>query len=141
MLCEPILIVDDEPKIRFTLSIILKREGYPITAVGTGCEALQLIKSYRFSLVLLDIIMPDIHGITLLHQIRQISPNLPVVILSSDDSLDTTMQALTLGARGYLVKPIIPDQILTCISKLILEQATPKNKGKPRIKRKVFSYK
>lgn len=140
MLCDPILIVDDEPKVRFTLSIILKREGYPISAVGTGREALQLLKSYRFSLVILDILLPDLNGLILLPQIQRLCPSLPVLVLSSDDSLDTTMQAIKLGARGYLVKPIVPDQILTCISRLLMEQTISKNKGKQRVKRKVYKF-
>ncbi len=121
-----ILIVDDEPKLRFTLSVILKRNGYLIACAADGQSALRMLRTRAYDLMCLDIRLPDIDGLSLLTETSKIAPQMPVVVLTADDSVDTTMQALQMGACGYLLKPLNPWQILTCMRKLLPERPLPK---------------
>ncbi len=116
---DPILIVDDDPKLRFTLSVILKRAGYAIAAVPCAKDALRLLQRYAFSMIILDLIMPDMDGLSLLSAVRRTFPKLPVIILTGDDSLESTVHALKLGAKGVLLKPVNPPQILSCVAEII----------------------
>jgi two-component system response regulator GlrR len=119
---KPILIVDDEAKLRFTMTVILRRAGYSVMCVETGVDALKGLQTCRFSLMFLDIRLPDIDGLKVLAQARQRYPELPVVVLTGDDSLETTLRSLRLGARGYLLKPVRPDQILYCVDQIMNER-------------------
>ncbi len=132
-----ILIIDDEPKLRFTLSVILRREGYSLIAAATAKDALCCLKIYPIQLAFLDLKLPDMDGLKLLPEIQRICPDLPVVVLTADDSIDRTMQALRLGAAGYLLKPIRPEQILTCVTEVLKRNALPTRRVKPRGKKKV----
>ena len=126
-----ILLIDDEAKVRFTLSVILKRAGYSVIGVENACEALQQLKTRRFHLVFLDIYMPGIGGLQLLPEIRHLNPLLPVIILTGDDSVETTLKAMNLGACGYLLKPVNPWQILAVAAKLLEPLERHKTGSKP----------
>lgn len=117
-----ILVIDDEPNIRRSLSMILQRAGYTITTVGTAAEALQLLQAGAFDLTFLDIKLPDQNGIQLLPQIRELYAEMPVLILTAHATLDTAIGAVRLGARDYLLKPIDPEVILQRVSTILSEQ-------------------
>jgi DNA-binding response OmpR family regulator len=135
--CDPVLIVDDDACLRFTLSVILKRAGYFIAAVPSAKEALRLLRCYPFSLMILDLGMPDMDGLSLLSNIRRIYPKLPVMILTGDDSLESTVHALKLGARGVLLKPVNPPQILSCVDEIVHKKSRSGEKQPLRIKNDV----
>jgi DNA-binding NtrC family response regulator len=126
-----VLIVDDDPKLRFTLSVILKRAGYSIACAENGENALRQIRTCKFCLICLDIRLPDISGLELLVYINQLTPGVPVVVLTADDSVDTTLHALRKGACGYLLKPLNPSQILACIDRLLPKKPLPKYRPSP----------
>jgi DNA-binding response OmpR family regulator len=117
-----ILIVDDEQNLRHTLAFILKRAGYFVTTAENAEETLNTLQTGTFDLMILDIKMPDVDGLTLLKVIRQNHPKLPVFILTGYGSLDSAIQALHLEARDYLLKPIDPAQLLERIQKILLEE-------------------
>lgn len=123
-----ILIIDDEPNLRRSLGAILQRAGYSITDAANAAEALQLLQSGAFDLVFLDIKLPDQSGIQLLPQIKDLYPDMPVLILTAHATLETAIEAVRAGARDYLLKPIDPEDILSRTSKILGEQTQPKRR-------------
>lgn len=117
-----ILIIDDETNLRCTLGIILQRAGYLVTGASGAQEALQLLSARKHDLVFLDLKMPGMDGMQLLPEILRIDPDLPVLILTANASLETAIRALGLGAEGYLLKPLDPDQILNRVKEIFRER-------------------
>ena len=106
-----LLVVDDNEDNRFTLSRRLRREGYrAISEASHGREALELLRSRRFDLVLLDIMMPEMNGIQVLEQMRAdlALRDIPVIMISAIDELDSVVRCVELGAADYLQKPFNP---------------------------------
>jgi DNA-binding NtrC family response regulator len=103
---DTVLIVDDERNILLTLSRALGLEGYATETASGGKEALEKIASLPVDVVVMDVKMPDVDGLTVLRQARESRPGLPVVIMSGHGSLETVRQAFKLGAFDYLEKPI-----------------------------------
>ena len=100
-----ILIVDDELSIRETLQDILEDEGYGVTTAANAELAQAALKAAEFDLILLDIWMPDVDGITLLRDIRQQGNTCPVVMISGHGTVETAVEAIQYGAYDYLEKP------------------------------------
>ncbi|NJD60157.1 MAG: response regulator, partial [Anaerolineae bacterium] len=117
-----ILIIDDEPNLRRSLGLILQRAGYSITTAANAAEALHLLRAGAYDLTFLDIKLPDQNGIALLPQIREIYPDMPILILTAHATLDTAIGAVRLGARDYLLKPIDPETIITRVESLLREE-------------------
>ena len=101
-----ILIVDDERNIQLTLARALTLEGYAAETASGGQEALEKIAALPIDVVVMDVKMPDLDGITVLERARATRPDLPVVIMSGHGSIETVRQAFKLGAFDYLEKPI-----------------------------------
>jgi DNA-binding response OmpR family regulator len=114
-----ILIIDDEPNLRRSLALILQREGYSVTTAGNAQEAHQCLEAGPFDLVFLDLKMPDVSGLDLLPEIRELYPNMPVLILTAHATLDSAIEAVRKGARDYLLKPIEPDLILARVREVL----------------------
>ena len=125
---QSILIIDDEPKLAYSLGLILQHAGYVIKTAGTAQEALHMLQAGAYDLAFLDIKLPDQSGIQLLPQIRDIYPNMPILILTAHATLDTAIEAVRAGARDYLLKPIDPEAILTLVSKTLNEEKTPQRR-------------
>jgi two-component system, OmpR family, phosphate regulon response regulator PhoB len=117
-----ILIIDDDLNLRESLSLILQRRGDRVTGAGTAQEALHFLHSGPYDLALLDIKLPDGNGMSLLPEIRKQYPNMPVLILTGHAASDTALEAVCQGARGYLLKPISPAQILHLTDEALAEQ-------------------
>ena len=111
-----ILIVDDEENALKMLAQALKLEGYDTLTASSGEEALQLCASQPVDLVLLDILMPGgIDGVETLTRLRQIKPQLNVVMMSAQKEIETAVKTMELGARRYLTKPTSIDEIMYTI--------------------------
>ncbi len=113
-----ILVVDDEPDIRQTLKEILEDEGYHVELAGNGLQARQRFHDQRPDLVLLDIWMPDVDGITLLEEWRRQAP-VPVVVMSGHGTVDTAVEATRLGAFDYLEKPLSIARLLATLERAL----------------------
>ncbi|HET9888031.1 MAG TPA: sigma-54 dependent transcriptional regulator, partial [bacterium] len=113
-----ILIVDDEESLRRFLTILLKKEGYEITAVPNATEALAAFQKSSFDAVLTDIKMPGMSGIELLRAIRGLDASVPVVVMTAYASLDTAIEAVNQGAFHYFIKQAKNEEI-----KLVLRRA------------------
>jgi DNA-binding NtrC family response regulator len=108
---ERILVVDDEKSMCQFLSIMLRKEGYQITAVDTGKKAVEAIKNQRFDVVLSDIRMSGMDGIEVLKEIKKLDPTIPVVIMTAYASQKTAIEAVNQGAFHYLIKHAKNDEI------------------------------
>ncbi|HMK64704.1 MAG TPA: sigma-54 dependent transcriptional regulator [Thermodesulfobacteriota bacterium] len=102
---QAILVVDDEKSIREMLEILLSREGYQVATAGSGPEALTLFKKKPFSLVLTDIRMQPMDGLTLLKEIKAINRQTEVIIISAFASQETAIEAMNEGAYDFFPKP------------------------------------
>lgn len=100
-----ILVVDDEGAIRYSVSKTLQRVGYHVATAASGEEALEMMDSQKFDVVLTDIRMPGISGVELLARIKEASPDAVVILMTGYASLGTAVESLRLGAHDYLVKP------------------------------------
>jgi len=113
---QTILVVDDERNIQLTLSRALTLEGYLAETAGGGVEALEKIAALPVDLVVMDVRMPDLDGLTVLERARQTRPDLPVIVMSGHGSIETVRQAFKLGAFDYLEKPITErDKLLVAV--------------------------
>lgn len=107
-----ILIVDDNCFIRKSLKQLLAISGYIVNTSDSGANALELMEKKKYDMVVSDIVMEGINGIELLKQIKEKYPHLPVLLISAYPSLDTSIEALRLGAFDYIKKPIDYNEIL-----------------------------
>ncbi|WP_138996921.1 response regulator transcription factor [Rhodococcus zopfii] len=105
-----VLVVDDEPHIRRVLRGYLEADGYDVTEVETGTEALTLIESRSPDLVLLDIRLPDIDGFEVLRRIRQFSDVYVVLVTARTEEVDKLV-GLAVGADDYITKPFAPREV------------------------------
>jgi len=120
-----VVVVDDEPLEREAIKFILQRERPQLQVVGeAGCgrTGLALIKELQPDILFLDIKMPGIGGIEVLHQVRELSRNSAVVVLTAYDEFDFAHEALKLGARDYLLKPARPRGILRVVDSICRER-------------------
>jgi two-component system response regulator AtoC len=103
---ENILVVDDEPSIRKYLQTLLEVDGYHVTAVNSGKDALEYIgEGKKPDFIILDVLMPELNGLETLQQLMQIDRSLSVVMLSCSNEVGTVVEAIRLGAQDYLTKP------------------------------------
>ncbi|MBN2045404.1 MAG: response regulator transcription factor [Anaerolineales bacterium] len=120
-----ILIVDDEEKLRITLSRILSKAGFNVTAAASGEEALNLTQAGPFDLAFIDLMMPGMGGLALLAEFRAHYPEMPVLILTAHATLDSAIEAVRQGARDYLLKPADPQRIIERVGEILVEQLQP----------------
>lgn len=106
-----ILIVDDEPNVRFILERTLNKEGYLLDTASDGREAIEKINRGTYDLLLLDLQMRPINGMEVLNAIRARDPDTVVIILTAHSTIESAVDALRLGAFDYLFKPAEPETI------------------------------
>ena len=123
-----ILIVDDEDRLRLSLSLILQKENYRVETVATAEDALDCLKQHEYNLMFLDLSLPGMSGIDLLVEVHRQFPYLPVLILTAHAALDSAIQAVRLGARDYLIKPVEPVLIVTRVAEILAESEQPARK-------------
>lgn len=115
-----VLITDDHPIVRRGLKQIVADEAdMTVTEAGTGSEALGLIDTADFNLVLLDLSMPGISGLEVLSQIRTRRPELPVLVLSAHPEAEFAVRIIKAGASGYLNKHLAPEELVTAIRRVL----------------------
>ena len=106
-----VLICDDQPDIVSALKIYLKPEGYRLFEATTGVQALEIIRREDIHLVLLDIMMPQMDGITATAKIREFS-NVPIILLTAKSETEDKVLGLNVGADDYITKPFVPLEVL-----------------------------
>jgi len=106
-----ILVVDDELSMREFLSILLEREGYNVSVAGSAEEALRLMESSMFDLVLSDVQMHGLSGIELLSRIKKLSPETGVLMITAFSAAEQAVEAMKLGAYDYIAKPFKIEEV------------------------------
>lgn len=117
-----VLVVDDEVEVVNFFSIFLKRLGLNVEKATCGQEALELFNRHKPEWVFLDIKMPDINGLDLLRQMKEIDISIKAIMISERDDSSIQSEARALGASDYLIKPIDLDEMHRIIKKYIPEQ-------------------
>ncbi len=119
-----ILVIDDQPSIRFGVRSLLEGEGFGVLEAETGAQGLSVITNTPPHLVLLDIRLPDADGLDLLPRIKAIDDALPVIVLTAHGTIETAIRALKNGAENFLTKPFDPEAFLILVSKTLAESST-----------------
>jgi len=127
-----VLVVDDEAGLRHTLTRILKLSGWEVNSAEDGFEALRLLAANGYDLIYLDIRLPGMDGLQTLRDIRKQAPQLPVILLTAYGSLRTALEALRLGAKDYLLKPLDPDVLVARTRMVLQEQAIERRRREIR---------
>lgn len=123
-----ILIVDDDTRLRLSLSLVLQKENYHVEAAADAKAALDYLRSSEYDLMFLDLNMPEMGGIELLGEVHKHYPHIPVLILTAHAALESAIQAVRLGARDYMIKPVEPALILTRVAEVLAEREQPVRK-------------
>lgn len=117
-----VLVVDDALFMRRQLRDLLEAAGYEVVAEGCdGAEAVALYDAHGPDVVTLDLVMPEVSGLEALRQFRARDPRPRVVVCSSLGDEPTILEALRLGARDYVLKPVSPDRLLDAVTKAMPE--------------------
>src|SRR5205809_5847043 len=116
---EHILIVDDEPGIQATLRGVLEDEGYRVTAVGSGADALRVVADESPDLTFLDIWMERMDGLETLAEIKRTRPDAIVVMISGHGTIETAVKATKLGAYDFIEKPLSLEKILLAATRAL----------------------
>lgn len=106
-----ILVVDDEESIRWVLGACLEKAGYSVKYGESGSEALEKANSDRFSLIILDIKMPDLDGLEILEELRANGIDIPVIIITAQNTVKNAIEAMKRGAYDYIAKPFDLDEV------------------------------
>lgn len=116
-----ILLVEDEENLHDALKLNLELEGYEITSAYDGNEALKAIKDEYFDLIIMDVMLPQIDGVSVTETIRLQNNEVPILILSAKNSSADRVLGLKKGADDYMVKPFNLEELLLRVDKLILK--------------------
>ena len=116
-----ILAVDDSASMRQMVSFTLKGAGHDVVEASDGSEALKIAQGQSVDLVLSDVNMPNMNGIELCKNLRQLPTYkfTPILMLTTESAGDKKQEGKTAGATGWIVKPFNPDQLLTTIKKVL----------------------
>jgi two-component system nitrogen regulation response regulator GlnG len=127
-----ILIVDDEEAVCWALQRALGREGHSVSVTASAEQALALLPRQRPDVVILDVRLPGMDGLTALARIREMTPDLPVIVVTAFGDLPTAVRAVEGGAFDYLAKPFDLQQAIECVNRALLRRpASGANAGAP----------
>jgi two-component system response regulator HydG len=126
-----VLIVDEHPGMLRALDKVLSREGAVVTCADGAADAVEILtgRKKRIDLVITDLRMPFVTGITVLYAIHEIFPALPVIVLTAFGSADVKAECLRQGAAAFLEKPLDTPQLLTAIAGVFMSQQSSKGKA------------
>ncbi len=119
-----ILVVDDELSMREFLLILLEKEGYEVSTASTAASAIDLLQNQDFDLILSDIRMPGMGGLSLLEKIKEINSSIPVIMITAFASPENAVVAMKSGAYDYITKPFKVDEIIKIIKSAISATVT-----------------
>jgi len=116
-----ILAVDDSSSMRQMVTFTLKSDGYDVTEAEDGAVALNIAKGKPFDLVLTDVNMPNMDGITLISELRKLPSfkGTPLLMLTTESATDKKQAGKNAGATGWIVKPFNPEQLLSVIKRAL----------------------
>jgi two-component system response regulator PilR (NtrC family) len=116
---EAILVADDEPGVRESLAEVLRDAGYDVQVAADGDAALAALETRDFAVVLTDLRMPGADGLAVLRRAREVSPQTLVLVMTAHGGVDTAVEALRNGATDYILKPVVFDDLLAKVDRLL----------------------
>ena len=121
MTLEPdrVLIVDDERVLRESLCEWLREEGYEVRAAENAMAALRIISEHAPQVAVVDIKMPGMDGVTLLKKLREIAPDLPVIMITAHGTIENAVQSMKEGAYDFITKPFPPEKLSNLLKHVI----------------------
>ena len=118
-----VLIIDDEPLMRMSISDALKDDGYEVQEAGLGKEGITLFRDNSFDVVITDLRLPDLNGLEVLKACKRYSPETMVILITAHGSVDTAVEAMKFGAYDYVTKPFSMDELLLMVKRLMKMRA------------------
>jgi len=118
-----ILVVDDEENARLGLSRLLAREGFHVDSVANGFEALDYLRQHEVNLIVTDINMPEMNGITFLKELNKVHPLSNVIMITAYGGVESYIEAMNLGAFEYINKPVNIDELKSIMYKIFNESS------------------
>src|SRR5580700_4018435 len=120
-MAKKILIVDDSESVRMIARIALREQGYEVVEAGNGIEALKQLDAERVNLVISDVNMPEMDGITLLKQIKASAKHkfMSIIMLTTETGQDKKDEGRAAGAKAWITKPFQPNVLIAAVSKLM----------------------
>ena len=135
-----VMIVDDEEDFRETLVSRLRKREVDTTAAESGEKALELVGKYLFDVIVLDIRMPGMDGITALREIKKIKPLVEVILLTGHATVESGIEGMRLGAFDYIIKPASFDALLEKINQAFARKAAHDEKIQQAIVRDLTAH-
>lgn len=116
-----VLVVDDEPELAKIIQVRLAANGYDVIRAENGQEALDKAESEKPELILLDVMMPKMHGLDVLRKLKEDpdTEGIPVVMLTAKDDKESVLKAKSLGAKDYIAKPFNSEALLDTVRKYL----------------------
>jgi len=118
-----ILVVDDEENARLGLTRLLSQEGYQVDSVSNGYEALNYLREKAVNLIVTDINMPEMNGITFLKELNKSFPKSNVIMITAYGGVESYIEAMNLGAFEYINKPVKIEELKSILKKIFLENS------------------
>lgn len=119
---DTILLVEDDRFFREMFSNLLQSEGYQVETASCGSDGLEMLARGQYSLVITDLVMPDISGLEILSRVRESHPTIDVIMVTGNANLESAIFALKHGARDYLIKPVNPDEFKHSVAQCIQQR-------------------
>lgn len=117
-----ILVVDDEENARIGLSKLLEREGFEVESVSNGYEALNYLNQRQVNVIVTDINMPEMNGITFLKELNKNFPASNVIMITAYGGVESYIEAMNLGAYEYINKPVKIDELTSILKKIFQDK-------------------
>jgi CheY-like chemotaxis protein len=120
-----ILVVEDDPRVRFLICEVLRREGHQVAEAGDGAEALELVRTQRVNLVITDFVMPKVNGLKFVEQLHSINPRIPVIFVTGYLSV-VAGKTLLQDVSEILEKPFELDALRSAVQRFLPSSVTPR---------------
>jgi DNA-binding NtrC family response regulator len=117
---ESILVIDDEQSMRLALSEALSRSGHLVDCVPNGYDALKKVQAASFKLVITDVRMPKMDGLEVLHEIKKVSPQTPVIMITAYGTINNAVEAMKRGAADYVLKPFSFEELDAVVKRALV---------------------
>jgi DNA-binding response OmpR family regulator len=114
-----VLLIEDEPRVADFINRGLRAENHGVSVAATGGEGIELAKTGDFDVIILDLMLPDMHGYDVCQRLRSEGDHTPILMLTAMDTLEDKIKGLKIGADDYLAKPFDFDELLARIEALV----------------------
>lgn len=128
-----VLVVDDEPVLAELMSMALRYEGWNIATAGDGASAIASARETPPDVVVLDVMLPDMSGLEVLHKLREQTPGLPLLLLTAKDSVEDRIAGLTAGGDDYVTKPFSIEEVVLRLRALLRRTGVASESGGAKI--------